>query len=195
MVHNTKLQDSLFPFLVWVRKSGGDVPGRFGLDSGYIYLKFTSLHLKELVLTDRPLYQCQSMKGMDEQSDLIVLTLELKEQKYIPVPVEDMMLERCYCRDIKGKCGFLTHWVLTIKIHLNCISIKTITKLSIEYEFKLIVRKPLFSLLYSSLTWFVKSLDGTFVDTRSGCSWKAHISYSDVLIAMLTFIIFCKRLG
>lgn len=56
---------------------------REDLDSGYIYLKFTSLHLKELVLTDRPLRQCQSMKGMDEQSDLIVLTLELKEQKYL----------------------------------------------------------------------------------------------------------------
>lgn len=53
------------------------------LDSGYIYLKFTSLHLKELVLTDRPLRQCQSMSGMNEQSDLIVLTLELKEQKYV----------------------------------------------------------------------------------------------------------------
>lgn len=59
------------------------MPGRFGLDSGYIYFKFTSLHLKELVLTDRPLRQCQSMKGMNEQSDLIVLTLELKEQKYM----------------------------------------------------------------------------------------------------------------
>lgn len=54
-----------------------------GFDSGYIYLKFTSLHLKELVLTDRPLHQCPSMKGMNEQSDLIVLTLELKEQKYL----------------------------------------------------------------------------------------------------------------
>lgn len=56
---------------------------RFGLESGYIYLKFTSLHMKELVLTDRPLRQCQSMKGMNEQSDLIVLTLELSEQKYM----------------------------------------------------------------------------------------------------------------
>lgn len=78
------------------------MPGRFGLDSGYIYLKFTSLHLKELVLTDRPLCQCQSMKGMNEQSDLIVLTLELKEQKYISVPLEDMMLGSCYHRDIVG---------------------------------------------------------------------------------------------
>lgn len=82
------------------------MPGRFGLDSGYIYLKFTSLHLKELVLTDRPLYQCRSMKGMNEQSDLIVLTLELKEQKYISVPLDDMMLGRCYCRDIKGEFVF-----------------------------------------------------------------------------------------
>lgn len=53
----------------------------FSLDSGNIHLKLTSLHRKELVLTDRPLRHCQSMKSMNEQSDLIVLTLELKEQK------------------------------------------------------------------------------------------------------------------
>lgn len=64
------------------------MPGRFGLDSGYIYLKFTSLHLKELVVTDRPLHQCQTLKGMNEQSDLIVLTLEPKEQKYIVCAAE-----------------------------------------------------------------------------------------------------------
>lgn len=69
--------------------------GRFGLDSGYIYLKFTSLHLKELVLTDKPLCQCQSMKGMNEQFDLIVLTLEPKDQKYISVRVEDMVQGSC----------------------------------------------------------------------------------------------------
>lgn len=88
------------------------MPGRFGLDSGYIYLKFTSLHLKELVLTDRPLRQCQSMKGMNEQSDLIVLALELKEQKYICVAPEDVMLGSCFHKGIKGKCCFLTHWVI-----------------------------------------------------------------------------------
>lgn len=64
-------------------KSEADALGRFSLDSGYIYLKFSSLHLKELVLTDKHLRQCQSMKGTNEQSDLIVLTLELKEQKCI----------------------------------------------------------------------------------------------------------------
>ncbi len=48
------------------------------------------LHLKEVVLTDRPLRQCQSMKGMNEQSDLIVLTLELKEQKRVCEAVADM---------------------------------------------------------------------------------------------------------
>lgn len=77
---------------------------RFGLDSGYIYLKFTSLHLKELVLTDRPLHQCQSMKGMNEQSDLIVLTVELKEQKYIRVLLEDTILGSCCHKDLKEKC-------------------------------------------------------------------------------------------
>lgn len=34
-----------------------------GFVSGYIYLRFTSLHLKELVLTDRPLHQCPSMNA------------------------------------------------------------------------------------------------------------------------------------
>lgn len=57
------------------------MPGRFGLDSGYIYLKFASLHLKELVLTDRALRQCQNMKGMNEQSDLVVLTLQPQKTK------------------------------------------------------------------------------------------------------------------
>lgn len=62
------------------------------LNSGYIYFKFTSLHLKELVLTDRPLHRCQSMKGMNEQSDLIVLTLEPREQKSVCVAVGDVAL-------------------------------------------------------------------------------------------------------
>ena len=61
---------------------------RFGLDSGYIYLKFTSLLLKELVVTDRPLCQCETMEGMNEQSDLIVLTSVPKEQKYIQFATE-----------------------------------------------------------------------------------------------------------
>lgn len=75
--------------------------GRFGFDSGYIYLKTNSLHLKELVLTDRPLRQHQSSKGMNEQSDLVVLTLVLKEQKYV-YAVGDMMPGSRYHRDIKG---------------------------------------------------------------------------------------------
>lgn len=79
--------------------------GRFGSDSGYIYLKFTSLHLKELVLTDRPLRRCQSMKGMDEHSDLIVLTLELKEQKCVCVAVDDMMLGST---GMRGECSRFT---------------------------------------------------------------------------------------
>lgn len=33
------------------------------------------------VLTDRPLRRCQSMKGMNEQSDLIVLTLRGERTK------------------------------------------------------------------------------------------------------------------
>lgn len=48
------------------------------------------------------------MKGMDEQSDLIVLTLELKEQKYICVVLEDVTLGSCYHRDIRVKRCFLT---------------------------------------------------------------------------------------
>lgn len=59
---------------------GADVPGRFFcLDSGCVHLRFSSLHLKEVVLTDRPLRQSSSMKGMNEQSDVSVLTLGLKD--------------------------------------------------------------------------------------------------------------------
>lgn len=70
-------------FLVWVIKSGGDVPRRFGLGSGYIYLKCTSLHLKNWSWQTGHFTSVRLLKGMNEQSDFIVLTLELKEQKSI----------------------------------------------------------------------------------------------------------------
>lgn len=70
-------------FLVWVIKSGGDVPRRFGLGSGYIYLKCPSLHLKNWSWQTGHFASVRLLKGMNEQSDFIVLTLELKEQKSI----------------------------------------------------------------------------------------------------------------
>lgn len=45
--------------------------------------------MKELVLTDRPLRHRQSMKGMNEQPDLIVLTLGVGRQKYMRIPLKE----------------------------------------------------------------------------------------------------------
>lgn len=73
----------MFSILAQVRQSRGDALTRFGFNSGYIYFKLTSLHLQCLFVTDRPLCWCQTMEGMNEQSDLTVLTsvAEIKKKE------------------------------------------------------------------------------------------------------------------
>ena len=71
---------------------------------------------------------------MNEQSDLIVLTLELKEQKCARVAVEDMMLGSRYRRSAAPSHAgsYFCSLPVEIKVNLFYFQLKLLPELPIE---------------------------------------------------------------
>lgn len=77
--------------------------------AGFIFrVDLSQVHLtapeRKPVLTDRPLRRCQSMKGMNEQSDLIVLTLRGGRTKVHDVGRAAAGKEGSVPRSVWAKC-------------------------------------------------------------------------------------------